>query len=140
VKAFLRRLPLLLLAAAALGAVLAWPRINVVETGKTPEYPELRPKEYGASVERVAKRVKSVLSKLPRWRLVGEGTGPAGAEIQAHHTSLLRLEADVTIRIRRDQGRTSVSVKSRSPALAWDFGQNARNIRELLAALDREAL
>ena len=26
---------------------------------------------------------------------------------------------------------------SKSRSLAWDFGQNARNIRELLAALDR---
>jgi uncharacterized protein (DUF1499 family) len=31
-----------------------------------------------------------------------------------------------------------VSVRSRSRLGKWDFGQNARNIRELLAALDQE--
>ncbi len=136
-KQLLKRLVLLGLVAAAAGAVLAWPRINLVETGKTPEYPELQPKEYGASVERVTKAVKAAMATLPRWRLVGEGTGPAGAEVQAVHTTLVRLEYDVTVRIRRDKGRTQVSVRSKSRSLAWDFGQNARNIRELLAALDR---
>ena len=136
-KQLLKRVGLQARVAAAAGAVLAWPRINLVETGKTPEYPELQPKEYGASVERVTKAVKAAMAALPRWRLVGEGAGPAGAEIQAAHSTLLRLEYDVTIRIRREKGRTHVSVRSKSRSLAWDFGQNARNIRELLAALDR---
>ena len=134
------RLVILGLAGAALGAFLAWPRINAVETGKTPEYPDLQPKVYGASVETVTKAVKAVLASLPRWELIGEGRGPMGAEIQAVHTTLLRLEHDVTIRIRREKGRTHVSVRSKSRTLAWDFGQNARNIRELLGALEREAL
>ncbi len=138
-KRLVGRLLLLGLAGAALGAFLAWPRINSVETGKTPEYPELQPKEYGASVERITKAVKAALAGLPRWRLVGEGTGPAGAEVQALHTTLVRLEYDVTIRVRREKGKTQVSVRSKSRALDWDFGQNARNIRALLAALDREA-
>ena len=136
----LGRFALVGLAAAALGAVLAWPRINDVETGKTPEYPDLPPKEYGASVEKVTKAVKAAVSSLPRWRLVGEGKGAAGAEIQVVCTSLLWLEHDVTIRVRRENGRTRVSVSSKSRTGAWDFGQNARNIRELLRALDREAL
>ncbi|HET7294042.1 MAG TPA: DUF1499 domain-containing protein [Vicinamibacteria bacterium] len=137
-KRMLRRVALLGLAAAALGAVLAWPRINAVETGKTPEYPELQPRHYSASVEKVTKAAKAALAALPRWRLVGEGKGPEGAEIQALYTTLVRLEHDVVIRIRHEKGRTQVSVKSKSRTFDWDFGQNARNIRTLLAALDRE--
>jgi hypothetical protein len=51
---------------------------------------------------------------------------------------LIRLKDDVTVRARREGGRTRVSVRSRSHLRVWDFGRNARNIRELLAALDAE--
>jgi len=40
------------------------------------------------------------------------------------------------VRIRREGGKTLVSVRSRSRWGPSDFGQNARNVRELLAALD----
>jgi uncharacterized protein (DUF1499 family) len=44
----------------------------------------------------------------------------------------------VTVRVRGAGGRSTVSVRSRSRVGKWDFGQNARNIRELLTELDRE--
>jgi len=132
----------LLVVAAVVGAfwvVSAWPRINEVETGQTPEYADLTVRDYGASPEAVGEGVKTVISRLPRWELVGSGKGPGGAEIQAVHTTLvLRLKDDVTIRIKREKDRTVVSVRSKSRVGKWDFGQNARNIRELLGALDHE--
>jgi uncharacterized protein (DUF1499 family) len=68
---------------------------------------------------------------------VGAGSGPGGAELQAvHQTRLWRFEDDVTVRIQRRDGRTVVSVRSRSRVGQWDFGQNARNIRAFLEALD----
>jgi hypothetical protein len=137
IKRLLKRLALLALVAAGAAAALAWPRINQVETGKTPEYPELQPKTYAASIPQVAKAVKAALNTLPRWKLVGEGTGPAGAEVQALYTTPLRTEHDVMIRIRQDKGRTQVSVRSKSRSFDWDFGQNARNIRGFFAELDR---
>lgn len=39
---------------------------------------------------------------------------------------------------KREGGKTLVSVRSASLTGYWNFGQNARNIRELLAAVDRE--
>jgi uncharacterized protein (DUF1499 family) len=132
----------LLVVAAVVGAfwiVSAWPRINEVETGQTPEYADLTVRDYGASPETVVEGVKTVISRLPRWELVGSGKGPGGGEIQAVHTTqVLRLKDDVTIRITRDKGRTVVSVRSKSRVGKWDFGQNARNIRELLEALDHQ--
>lgn len=134
-----QRLFLAGLAAGAVAAALAWPRINDVETGKTAAYPELRVRSYAATESDVAAAVKNVVGRLPGWTLVGSGSGPGGSAVQAvHATRVFRFKDDVTVRIRRETGLTRVSVRSRSRVGKWDFGQNARNIRELLAALDGE--
>jgi uncharacterized protein (DUF1499 family) len=123
----------------ALWAITAWPRINDVETGRTPEYPDLVPRDYGASVDEVVKALRTVIGRMPEWTFVGAGKGPPGAEVQAVHTlRLLSFKDDVTIHVKREKGRTVVSVRSKSRVAKWDFGQNARNIRELLTALDHE--
>ena len=131
----------LALVAGAIYAVVAWPHINDVETGRTPEYPDLQVKTYIAREEKVAKAAEEVISRLPRWTLVGAGKGPGGHSIQAvHETRVFGFKDDVTIHIERQGDRTRVSVRSRSRTGMWDFGQNARNIRELLRELDREVL
>lgn len=133
-----KRVLLVLLVAGAVVAVTAWPRINDVETGRTPEYPDLKVREYAGSEEEVSKAVKDAVARLPRWDFVGAGKGPGGSEVQAlHSTPVFRFKDDVTVRIRREGSKTRVSVRSRSRVGKWDFGQNARNVRELLAELDR---
>jgi uncharacterized protein (DUF1499 family) len=118
-------------------AFTTWPRINDVETGRTPEYPDLQPRRYSAGVEQVVQAAREAVTTLPRWELVGAGHGPAGAELHAVRTTRVwRFKDDVTVKVRREGGRTLVSVRSRSRVGQADFGQNARNIRELLAALD----
>ena len=135
----MRRLLLLVLAAAAAAAFLAWPRLNEVETGRTPEYPDLQPREYAAGEQEVAKAVKAALARLPRFEFVGAGAGRGGSEVQVVATTrVLRFKDDVNVRIRREGGKTKVSVKSKSRTGSIDFGQNARNVREVLAALDQE--
>jgi uncharacterized protein (DUF1499 family) len=127
--------------AAVLGGAWAffhWPRIADVETGRTPEYPDLRVRDYMAGQDKVATAARKTVERLPRWTFVAQGKGPGGAEIQAVHTSVLRFEDEVTIRIRREGGRTRVNVRSKSRSGSADFGQNARNIRLFLAELDRE--
>ena len=134
------------LKAMVLAAVLAgvwsyfhWPRLNEVETGRTPEYPDLRIVDFGASEDKVAKAARQTVERLPRWTFVAQGKGPGGTEIQAvARTPVLRLEDDVTIRIRREGGRTRVGVRSKSRSGSADFGQNARNIRLFLTELDHE--
>jgi uncharacterized protein (DUF1499 family) len=139
-KHLLKQLAILGAIGAAIWLATAWPRLDDVETGRTPEYPELQPHDYGAGIDSVVKSAKAVLARLPRWQVIGEGKGPAGAEIQAvHATPLLGFKDDVTIRFRRVKGRTVVTVRSRSRLGKWDFGQNARNISEFLEALDKEA-
>ena len=135
----MKRLVMFMLAAAAVAGLLAWPRLNSVETGRTPEYPDLQPREYAAGEQEVTRAVKAALGRLPRFEFVGAGAGPGGSEVQAVATTkVLRFKDDVNIRIRRESGKTKVSVKSRSRVGKLDFGQNARNVRELLSALDQE--
>jgi uncharacterized protein (DUF1499 family) len=122
----------------AVWAATAWPRINDVETGKTPEYPDLKVKIYSQSPEKVAKAAEEAIGSLPRWTLVGQGKGPGGYSLQAvHETKVFHFKDEVTIEIRREGQWTKMKVRSRSRKGKWDFGQNARNIRELLAEVDR---
>ena len=130
---------LLLVAAGAAALCLAWPRIHEVETGRTPEYPDLKPRSYAAGVDRVAAAVKAAISGLPRWRVVGAASGARGADVQAEHViPLAGFKEDVTVRLRRQGGQTEVGVLSRSAWFRWDFGQNARNVRQLLGEIDRQ--
>jgi uncharacterized protein (DUF1499 family) len=131
----------LALVAGAVGIAAAyatWPRINDVETGRTPEYPDLQPRSYAAGEAQVAQAARKAIERLPRWRLVGSGSGTGGHSLQAVATTrVFRFEDDVTVSIQRQGGRTRVTVRSKSRIGKADFGQNARNIRAFLAELDR---
>ena len=135
--------PLAWLTAAILigGAVVAtrWPQISDVTTGETPEYPDLIAQRFTAGEERVTRAAKAAVAALPGWELIGSGRGPGGSELQAVATTrVLRFKDDVTIRIRRREGLTEVTVRSRSRVGKGDFGQNARNVRAFQAELERQ--
>jgi len=130
---------LLAIVLAGAWAYTRWPVINDVETGKTPEYPDLKVRDYMTSEEKVAKAARATVERLPRWSFVAQGKGPGGTEIQAvAATRVWRFKDDVTIRVRREGGRTRVSVRSKSRVGKADFGQNARNIQLFLHELDQE--
>jgi uncharacterized protein (DUF1499 family) len=130
---------LALVAGGGLWAATAWPRLNEVETGRTPEYPDLQPRSYDLSPRQVGQALKDALRDRPGWTVVGSGEGPEGVVVTAvHEARFVHFKNEVTARIRRRGGRTVVSVRSRSRLGKWDFGQNARSVRELLAALDAE--
>jgi uncharacterized protein (DUF1499 family) len=131
-----RTIVLVLVAGTLAFLALRWPLLNDVETGRTPAYPDLQVREYRAGEEQVEKALKAVLESLPGWRYVGSGSGAGGHAMQAVHTTPIGLEHDVRVRIKRDGGVTRVSVRSRSKTGPIDLGQNARNIRHLLSALD----
>ena len=132
-------LVVLALVAAAAVLLTRWPRLNDVETGRTPEYPDLQVREYAQGEPAVLKAAQKVAETLPRFTFVAAGHGPGGAEVQAVATTkVFKFQDDLTIRIRRQGAHTRVSVRSHSRKGKWDFGQNARNIREFLAALDKQ--
>ena len=126
---------LILIAGAA--AYVAWPPINVVETGRTPEYPDLDPRTYAVAPTSVYSATAEAITSMPRWQLVGSGSGKAGTAIHAIRTTrVFRFKDDVTIRIEPVGKGTLVNLRSASRVGRIDFGQNARNIQELFAALD----
>jgi hypothetical protein len=137
----MRPLPTLVVVALVAGAAVAatrWPRINVVETGRTPEYPELREREFAAPEASVGRAAKAAVAALPGWSLVGAGQGPGGTSIQALAAYPAPLKSEMTITIRRQGGKTMLRVRSRSTFGPWDFGQGARHIEAFLAELDRQ--
>ena len=126
--------------AVVLGAVVlltAWPLINVVETGTTPEYPDIQPRSYREEVSQVFDAALHAVDRMPRWSLVVYQ--PESGEIKAEARSLvLRFVDDVVIRVRPLGVSTVVSVRSASRVGRGDFGQNARNIRAFFQELDRQ--
>jgi hypothetical protein len=135
----LKKLLMLALAVGVGIALVAWPRLADVETGRTPEYPDLQVREYSAGEAEVTRAVKDAMARLSGWTWLGTGRGPAGSAVTAlHRLPLLPLKEEVTVKVQRQAGRSRVSVRSRSRELPFDFGQNARNIRALVAELDRE--
>jgi uncharacterized protein (DUF1499 family) len=114
-----------------------WPLINVVETGETPEYPDILPRVYAADPSRVFDASMHAVNRLPRWSLVvyRSETGDIQAEAR---TRILRFVDDVTIRIEAKREGSRVHVRSASRLGKGDFGQNARNIRAFFDELDRQ--
>jgi uncharacterized protein (DUF1499 family) len=124
--------------AFAVWASLSFPHLNDVETGRTPEYRDLQPRQYVPSPADVTQAAKAVAERLG-WTYVGSGTGPGGSEIKViARTKVFRFPSDVTIKIKRDKAGTSLSVRSTSRYGRWDFGQNARFIRAFLTEMDIE--
>jgi uncharacterized protein (DUF1499 family) len=114
-----------------------WPAINVVETGQTPEYPDLLPRQYPASKDRVFDAALHAIGRMPRWTLVS--SRPEQGEIRAEATTrLFRFVDDVVVRCAEQKGGTVVNVRSASRVGRGDFGQNARNVRAFFDALDSQ--
>jgi uncharacterized protein (DUF1499 family) len=117
----------------------AWPMINVVETGLTPEYPDVLPRTYAIPRDRVWDAALHAVDRLPRWSLVS--SRPESGEIVAEaRTVVLRFVDDVRIHIESTDAGTIVKAKSASRVGRGDFGQNARNLRTFFKELDRQMM
>lgn len=126
-----------MLVIVALASLGYWPAINAVETGQTPEYPEVIPRVYQTGAERVFDAALHTVNRLPRWSLVSHR--PETGEIRAEaRTLVFRFVDDVLIRVTGQDGAAVVTVRSASRVGRGDFGQNARNIRAFFEELDRQ--
>jgi uncharacterized protein (DUF1499 family) len=90
---------------------------------------------YPVDPERLLAAVRRAVEELPRWGL-GD---PAGDEVRAVRTTrLLRFRDDVTARVSLAPDGARLELTSVSRVGKGDLGQNPRNIKELLRAVDRE--
>ncbi|TXD38866.1 DUF1499 domain-containing protein [Lujinxingia vulgaris] len=112
-----------------------WPMINVVETGKTPEYPEVQPGYYSTEPERILRESAASVEALERWTLVEQDE--ARRQLAAERRTRLGFVDDITIRVEPvTEFVSQVNVRSASRVGKGDFGQNARNIEEFFVELD----
>lgn len=75
------------------------------------------------------------VERLPRWSVSSRDTNEVKA---VRVTRLVRFEDDVTVRVEPHAQGARASFHSASRLGKGDLGQNPRNIRELLQAIDRE--
>lgn len=123
------------LVAAILVSASIWPVINVVETGKTPEYAELQPLYFSAEPQRVYDEAKLAAAELPRWQVVREDVSARTLWAEST-TPTLKFVDDITIRVEPvTEFVTVVHTRSASRVGKGDFGQNARNIRAFQAGM-----
>jgi len=134
--------------ARVLGAILAvlivatfvsfavWPPINDVETGSTPEYPDLQPRAYRFSADRVFSAAEESVEALERFSVVSADE-EAGIVLATADTRSGRFTDDVNVRVEPNgDGGAVVFIRSSSRIGRGDFGQNARNIEALQLEMD----
>lgn len=121
---------------AGMVALAAWPPINDVRTGETPEYPDLQPRAYRFSQPRVFAAAEESIVALEGFALVS-ADGESGTLEATAESRTGWFTDDVTIDVQANgEGGAIVFIRSRSRVGRGDFGQNARNVRALQAAMD----
>ncbi len=116
-------------------SMMIWPPINHVSTGQTAQYPDIQPQSYRFSQARVYNAAIEVLDAERRFA-VSERHDEAHIVNGTARTRF--FTDDMVIRVQPNgDGGSIVFVSSRSRVGKSDFGQNARNIRQFFAALDR---
>lgn len=120
----------------AMALLTAYPPINVVETGATPEYPDIQPRAWSMSRDRVFAGAVEVVEALDTFTLVDADPDAGVVRAEALSRTGWWID-DVEIRVEANgEGGTIVFVRSASRVGRGDFGQNARNVRVVLNALD----
>ncbi len=113
-----------------------WPLINDVETGGTPEYPDIQPQRVALDPHTTLEECEAVARTMLRWT-VEQVDVEARTVIAVCKSRLFSFKDDITIRVTEDPGGGAVVfMRSKSRVGRGDFGQNARTIRAFQAALD----
>lgn len=122
--------------AAVLITTSIWPVINSVETGRTPQYPDVQPQYYTAEPTRIFEETRDAITALDNFKITN--SDPATFMLQAEHHGVFGLTSDVTINIQPvTEFVTQVNIKSSNRIGRGDLGQNARNIQTVFDELDQ---
>lgn len=134
----------LIVVVAAIAGLLVWHvddwrrdlTTNVATTAADARDPLLQPLDLQRPVHEVVEAVQRAASVLPRWSQTGtDADGGATVIHFVRSTPLFRFKDDITVRVSPTDIGCRVTVVSRSRIGKADFGQNPRNIRELMEAL-----
>ena len=126
---------LVVMLVVVMALAMAWPPINRVEAGQTPQYPDIQPVAWSLSQSRVWNGVREVVAATDGWTEVGAHEGSGTVDFEARSRSRLFVD-DVHVRVEPNgEGGSVVFAVSASRVGRGDFGQNARTLRRLFAAL-----
>ena len=90
---------------------------------------------YPVAPEPLLAAFRGAVERLPRWTLQSSGQNEVKA---VRATRLLHFRDDVTVRVHADGEHAAAELTSASRIGKGDLGQNPRNLKELLRAVDRE--
>lgn len=111
--------------------------INAATTDPDPNYPELRAHVYFAQPEQVVDAAIAAVKSLDHWQVVHTNSDEhvVVAEAESRFGSFLQ---DVTINVLPlGPQHVRVRIASQSREGRGDLGENAKNIRDFQAAMDR---
>jgi uncharacterized protein (DUF1499 family) len=112
------------------------PRINDIQTGRTPQYPEVQPLHVKRAPDDVFSAAAKLAGSQNRWTVVK--VDPQSRTLAAEARSKLwRFVDDVTITVEEEPGGSVVNMRSRSRLGKSDFGVNAKRITSFLRRLAR---
>jgi uncharacterized protein (DUF1499 family) len=117
-----------------------WFTKNTYATRTDAAEPLLRPRNYCKSITEVLAAVQAAVRAIPGWTVVETRETERDGKLHATRTTRLwRFVDDINVELSRDPGPNAVAtlnVHSKSRVGAADFGQNRRNILELVKQLD----
>lgn len=95
---------------------------------------------YDRRPEELLDAVERAVQSLPNWSLADQGEDFTSGINAIRSTSLLRFKDEVKVETRTgdEPGQSRLVIASRSRLGRSDFGQNPRNLRELISSLERE--
>jgi uncharacterized protein (DUF1499 family) len=113
-----------------------WLTKNIYVTAPNNPNPFFHPRGYSKTKEEVVQVAQEVIGTLPRWK-VEEYRENQGRIHATRTTRLWRFVDDINIYVVQGlDGVTKLEMTSKSRVGKGDYGQNQRNIREFLLAMD----
>ncbi len=117
---------------------------NIAETSKDGGTKNLKTRVYEKDIAQVKNAVKEIIPTLStyggEWKIVERAAGSGTAkEVISVEVPVVVFTDDLEVSLEEtDAGKVRVDVRSQSRVGKSDFGENARHVRKLLAALDQK--
>ena len=131
-----RRVGWILLAAGVAGAAMVWAHrryftVRAVQTGESPEYPDLVPQVLAYPADEVWNAALEAVRTLPGWSVVAEEDGVIHATVAA---AAHPHEVSISIEPLMNGRMMKVTASSRCQGRMPDLGANARIVRAITAS------